>query len=90
MKKIKKNKIPNKVLKEIFPKHLRKVSLPDELHAQLKKLILSGKLKKGQKLALNKLAFDLDTTIAIIRPAFQRLEREKLIISMGKKGSFVA
>ena len=84
------DRIPNKVLKEIFPKHLRKVSLSDELYAQLKTLILSGKLKKGQKLALNKLALDLNTTIPLIRPAFQRLERERLIISMGRKGSFVA
>jgi len=83
------DRIPNKVLKEIFPKHLRKVSLSDELYAQLKTLILSGKLKKGQKLALNKLALDLNTTIPLIRPAFQRLERERLIISMGRKGSFV-
>jgi DNA-binding GntR family transcriptional regulator len=84
-----KGRVPHEVLKEIFPKHLRKVSLSDDLYAQLKTLILSGKLKKGQKLALNKLAHDLNTTIAIIRPAFQRLEREGLIISMGKKGSFV-
>jgi DNA-binding GntR family transcriptional regulator len=83
------NRIPNKVLKEIFPQYLKKFSLSDDLYAQLKALIRSGKLKKGQKLALNKLAHDLDTTIPIIRPAFQRLEREGLIISMGRKGSFV-
>ena len=84
-----KDRIPGKVLKEIFPKHVKKASLSDDLYAQLKALIRSGKLKKGQKLSLNRLALDLDTPIPIIRPAFKRLEREGLIKSMGRQGSFV-
>ena len=84
------NRIPDEVLEEIFPEHVRRVSLSDELYIQLKRLILSGKLKKGQKLSLNKLALDLNTPIPLIRPAFQKLEKEGLIISRGKKGSFVA
>ena len=85
-----KDRIPDEVLKEIFPKHVRKVSLSDELYIQLKRLILSGKLKKGQKLSLNKLALDLNISMPLIRPAFQQLQREGLIISMGRKGFFVA
>ena len=83
-------KVPDEVLKEIFPKNLIRASLSDELYSQLKKLILSGKLKKGQKLSLNKLARDLNTTIPIINPTFRQLEKEGLIISKGRKGSFVA
>ena len=83
------DRIPGKVLKEIFPKHVKKFSLSDDLYAQLKALIRSGKLKKGQKLSLNRLALALDTTIPIIRPAFIRLERKGLIKSMGRQGSFV-
>jgi DNA-binding transcriptional regulator YhcF (GntR family) len=56
----------------------------------VKRLILSGKLKRGQKLSLNRLARDLNTTIPIIAPTFKQLEKEGLIISKGKKGSFVA
>jgi DNA-binding GntR family transcriptional regulator len=85
-----KNRIPDEVLEEIFPKNLGKVSFSDDLYVQLKRLILSGKLKKGQKLSLNKLARDLNTNIPLIRPVFKQLEREGLIISMGRKGSFVA
>ena len=85
-----KNRIPDEVLEEIFPKNLGKASFSDDLYVQLKRLILSGKLKKGQKLSLNKLARDLNTNIPLIQPVFQQLEREGLIISMGRKGSFVA
>jgi DNA-binding GntR family transcriptional regulator len=83
-------RIPEAVLKEIFPKKLRRLRYSDHLYAKLKNLILSGKLKKGQKLTQNKLARDLNMDIPSIRPVFQQLKKERLIISRGRRGSIVA
>jgi len=43
-----KDRIPDEVLKEIFPKKLKGGGVPEELYARLKKMILLWKLKKGQ------------------------------------------
>ena len=51
-----KNRIPDKVLEEIFPKKLNRFQSSDEVYAQLKKMILSGKLKKGQRLRRDEFA----------------------------------
>jgi DNA-binding GntR family transcriptional regulator len=83
-------RIPDKVLKEIFPKKLRRLQYSDRLYAKLKNLILSGKLKKGQKLIQNKVARDLNMNIPSIRPVFQQLKKDRLIISRGRRGSIVA
>ncbi len=45
-----KDGIPDEVLKEIFPKKLRRSRSSDEIYTQLRRMILSGKLKKDQRL----------------------------------------
>ena len=49
--KMEKDRIPAEVLKEIFPEKLNgRRKIPEELYTYLREMILSWKLKKGQKL----------------------------------------
>lgn len=85
-----KNRIPDEVLKEIFPKRLERRRAPEGLYTHLKKLILSGKLKKGQKLTYDGIALDLNVSRGIVHNVISRLRKDRLIISKSRKGSFVA
>jgi len=82
--------IPNKVLKDIFPKRLIRRSLvTEELYADLKKMILSGKLKKGQKLTLGEISQHFNVSIPMLHKVITRLKENGLITSKGEKGFFV-
>jgi DNA-binding GntR family transcriptional regulator len=85
-----KNKIPDQVLSEIFPKRVRRSKLSEEVYNQMKKMILSGKFKKGQRLVEEKLAHRLNVSRNPIQIALLRLRKEKLVIWKYKKGTFVA
>ena len=43
-----KNRIPDEVLKEIFPEKLKRYGASEKAYSHLKQKILSGKLKKGK------------------------------------------
>jgi len=81
--------IPNKVLREIFPKRINRSLVADELYTDLKKMILSGKLKKGQKLTLEGIAQHYNISIPMAHKVVPQLKEDELIISKGRKGSFV-
>jgi DNA-binding GntR family transcriptional regulator len=83
------DRIPDKVLKEIFPKKLNRREAPEELYTHLKKMILSGKLKKGQKLTYDGIALDFNASRGIVHKVISRLKKDRLIISKWRKGSFV-
>jgi DNA-binding GntR family transcriptional regulator len=84
------DRIPNKVLKEIFPERLNRRSLAaEELYTHLKKMICSGKLKKGQKLTLEGIAQHYNISIPMAHKVISQLKEDELIISKGTKGSFV-
>ena len=85
-----KERIPDEVLKEIFPKKLKKRGAPEDLYIHLKKMILSGKLKKGQKLTYDGTALDFNVSRGIVHNVISRLKKDRLIISKWRKGSFVA
>jgi DNA-binding GntR family transcriptional regulator len=85
-----KNKIPDQVLSDIFPKRVRKAKLSEEVYEQLKKMILSGKFKKGQRLVEEKLAHRLNVSRNPVQIALLRLRKEKMLIWKYKKGTFVA
>jgi len=84
-----KNKIPESVISEIFPKKVRKAKLSEEVYDQLKKMILSGKFKKGQRLVEEKLAHRLNVSRNPVQIAMLRLRKEKLVVWKYKKGTFV-
>jgi DNA-binding GntR family transcriptional regulator len=85
-----KNKIPNQVINEIFPKKVRRSKLSEEVYEQLKKMILSGKFEKGQRLVEEKLAHRLNVSRNPVQIALLRLRKEKLVHWAHKKGTFVA
>ena len=84
------DRIPDEVLREIFPEKLRRRETPEELYTLLKKMILSGKLKKGQKLTYDGTALDFNVSRGIVHNVISRLKKDGLIISKWRKGSFVA
>jgi DNA-binding GntR family transcriptional regulator len=85
-----KNVVPEEVLREIFQRKLTRRGLSDEVHNRLKKMILSGELKKGDRLIQEKLALRFNVSRQTAISALQKLKRDKLIVVKYKKGAFVA
>jgi DNA-binding GntR family transcriptional regulator len=84
------NKIPDEVLKEIFPKKIERSLISEQIYSYIKKMILSGKLKKGQRLLRWDFIQIFEVNEAAVSGAFSKLRKDGLIISKGNKGSFVA
>lgn len=85
-----KNRIPTEVLKEIFPKKIKRSLGSERVYSQLKHMILSGKLKKGRRLDREKIAQDFDVGYTAVCEAFSRLKKDGLLIVKHTVGSFVA
>ena len=51
-----KHKIPEEVLREIFQRKIKRRDLNGEIYDKLKKMILSGRFKKGERLIQEELA----------------------------------
>jgi DNA-binding GntR family transcriptional regulator len=84
-----KNRIPDSVISEIFPRKVKRSILREEVYDEVKKMILSGKFKKGQRLVEEKLAHRLNVSRNPIRLALIRLRKENLVNWKYKKGTFV-
>ena len=85
-----KNVVPEEVLKEIFQRKLRRRDLNGQVYNRLKQMILSGKLKKGERLIQEKLALRFNVSRQTIIFALQQLKKDRLIIVKYKKGAFVS
>ena len=81
---------PEEVLKEIFPRKYKRRQISQEIYEQLKRMILAGKLKKGQRLVEEKLANQLDVSRNPVRIAILQLREEGLVTWRFKRGTFVA
>jgi len=84
------DRIPDEVLKEIFPRKLNRCRASEWVYTHLKQMILAGKFGKGQRLVREEIAQNFDVSEGIVSRAFSQLRKERLIISKGRKGSFVA
>ena len=84
------NRISNEVLKEIFPQKIKRSLGSERVYVQLRKMILSGKLKRGRRLYREKIAQDFDVGCTAVSEAFSRLKRDGLVIVKHTAGSFVA
>lgn len=84
-----KNRIPDSVISEIFPRKVKRSMVREEVYDQLKKMILSGKFKKGQRLVEEKLAHRLNVSRNPVQIALLRLRKENLVIWKYKRGTFV-
>jgi GntR family transcriptional repressor for pyruvate dehydrogenase complex len=83
-----KNRIPDDVLKEIFPKKLSRSQSSDEVYAQLRKMILSGKLKKRGKLPYERIVHDFNVSRDIAHSVISQLKKDGSVISKRGVGSF--
>ena len=84
------SRIPDEVLKEIFPEKMNRYEASEKVYTHLKKMILSGKLKKGQRLTYDGIANDFFVSRALVHKVIIQLKKDRLIISKWRKGSFVA
>ena len=84
-----KHRIPDAVLKEIFPTKLKRSLGAERIYSELKQMILSGKLKKGKRLFREKIAQDFNVSETVVAEAFSRLKKDGLVIIKGSVGSFV-
>ncbi len=84
------NKISEDVLKEIFPRRLQRRNINAEVYNKIKKMILSGKLKNGQRLIEEKLALSLNVSRQPIHAALIQLRKDRLVIWKYRKGTFVS
>lgn len=85
-----KNRIPDRVLKDIFQKRLKKRDMNGDIYQRLKRMILSGKLKDGQKLIQEGVALHFNVSRQTVRNAFLQLEKDRLIINRYRKGAIVS
>jgi DNA-binding GntR family transcriptional regulator len=85
-----KHRIPNEILKEIFPQKIKRSLGSERVYNQLKQMILSGKLKKGKRLYREKIAEDFDVGYTAVSEAVSRLKRDGLVIVKHSAGSFAA
>jgi DNA-binding GntR family transcriptional regulator len=82
--------IPNKVLKELFPRRINRSLAAEQIYTHIKRTILSGKLRKGRKLFRVKIAQDFGVNIVTVAIAFSKLKKHRLVIVKKGVGSFVA
>ena len=83
-------RVPNKVLKEIFPKRLNRSLASEQIYTNLRQMILSGKLRKGQRLLRLEFVQIFDVNEGTVSKAFAQLKKEGLIIIKFGEGSVVA
>ncbi len=84
-----KDRIPDEVLKQIFPRRFNRSLATKQIYAHLRKMILSGKLKRGQKVLQEKIAQEFRVSRVTVGIAFSELKKERLIISKRGRGSFI-
>jgi DNA-binding GntR family transcriptional regulator len=89
MDSLNRDRVPNEVLEGIFPKKLEGHQARTKLYDQLKQMILSGKLRKRERLSYEEIVQDFNVSRGAAYRVISQLKREGLITWRGKKGSFV-
>jgi GntR family transcriptional regulator len=63
----------------------------DQIKSEIKRQIISGDLSDGEALpSIRKLALDLQISVITTKRAYDDLEKEKLILSVAGKGTFIS
>jgi len=76
---------------QIIISNISKEPIYAQIHAQIKKLILTGELQEGKSLpSMRQLAKDLEISVITTKRAYEELEKNGFIYSIVGKGSFVA
>ena len=88
--KISRDRIPNEIIEEIFPKKLRRGGASEKVYSQLKKMILAGKLKKGESLSYERIVHQFNVSRDVAHGVIFQLKKDRLVVSKGRLGIFVA
>jgi DNA-binding GntR family transcriptional regulator len=83
------DRIPDRVLREIFPKRFNRSLVSKRVYSHLKQMILSGKVKKGKRLIQEKIAQKFSVSRMTVGIAFSKLKKDGLITSKRGVGSFI-
>lgn len=84
-----KNAIEKEIFKEIFPKKYKKHRIGQDIYERLKKRILNGKIRQGERLVEERLANQFNVSRNPIRMAILQLREDGLVVWKFKKGTFV-
>jgi len=87
---ISKDRIPDEVLKKIFPQKLMRCRASEWVYAGLKQWILSGRIRKGQRLLREEIVQHFNVSETAVTEAFSQLKKDGLVITKGGGGSLVA
>jgi len=67
------------------------IAIYKQIYEQIKKQIICGDLQEGTALpSIRKLAKEIHVSVITTKKAFDELEKEKLVVSIGGKGTYVA
>jgi DNA-binding GntR family transcriptional regulator len=69
---------------------INRMSLTDEIQARLRQRILAGELESGVRITEQGVAQEMGTSPGPVREAFVALQKEGLLISFPRRGTFVA
>jgi len=83
------NRISNEVLEEIFRKKLKGYGASEKVYSQLKEMILTGKLEKGESLSYERIVQGFNVSRDVAHGVISQLKKEGLVISKRGVGSFV-
>jgi DNA-binding GntR family transcriptional regulator len=72
-----------------MPDSSKKDTSKDRIYQELRRSIVLGKLKPGEKLNLDQLAEDYQTSVTPVREALQMLTQEELVSSKAHSGYFI-
>jgi len=81
--------IPDKVFNEIFSKKLKTGGASEKVYSYLKKMMLTGKLKKGESLSYERIVRQFKVSREVAHRVISRLKKDRLVVSKGRLGSFV-
>ena len=83
------DRIPDEILKGIFPRKFKRSLASERVYSKLKRMILSGKLRKGKRLVREEIARNFNVSGTAVAKAFSQLKKDRLIIIKGGAGSFI-
>jgi DNA-binding GntR family transcriptional regulator len=70
-------------------KRIQHPTLGEQTYEEIKKLIIWGKIKPGERLLYNRVVKELGVSQTPIKEAFTRLEHDGYLVSIKRKGTFV-
>ncbi len=83
------DRIPKKVLRDIFSRKLNQYRAADKIYSELKGMILSRKLKKGRRIFREEVAQSFEVSENEVSKAVQRLKKDGLVVVKDGAGTYV-